>query len=39
MLDHDQGVDAAQGNGVDVQEVDREGALGLAGQELSPGRA
>jgi hypothetical protein len=39
VLDHDQGVEAAQGDGVDVQEVDSEDAVGLAGQELAPGGA
>ena len=39
VFDHDQSVDASQRDRVDVQEVHREDALGLLGQELSPGRA
>jgi hypothetical protein len=38
MLDHDQDVEAAQEDGVDVGEVDREDRVSLRGQELSPGR-
>ena len=38
VLDHDQDVEAAQEDGVDVGEVDREDRVGLRGQELSPGR-
>src|SRR3954453_15414662 len=38
VLDHDQGVDATQGDGVDVGEVDGEDRLGLRGEELVPGR-
>ena len=39
VLDHDQDVEAAQEDGVDVGEVDREDRLGLRGQELAPGRS
>jgi hypothetical protein len=39
VLDDDQGIDAPQGDGVDVEEVDSEDAVGLVGQELSPGGA
>ena len=39
MLDDDQGVEAPQQHGVHVDEVDRENAAGLRGQELLPGRA
>ena len=39
VLDHDEDVEAAQEDGVDVGEVDREDRVGLRGQELSPGRA
>ena len=39
VLDHHQDVDAAQEDGVDVGEVDREDRVGLRGEELSPGRA
>ena len=38
-LDHHQDVEAAQEDGVDVGEVDREDRVGLRGEELSPGRA
>jgi hypothetical protein len=38
VLDHDEDVEAAQEDGVDVGEVDREDRVGLRGQELSPGR-
>jgi hypothetical protein len=38
VLDHDEDVEAAQEDGVDVGEVDREDGVGLRGQELSPGR-
>ena len=38
VLDHDEDVEAAQEDGVDVGEVDREDRMGLRGQELSPGR-
>jgi hypothetical protein len=37
VLDHDQDVEAAQEDRVDVGEVDRKDGLGLGGQELSPG--
>ena len=38
VLDHDEDVEAAQEDGVDVGEVDREDGVGLRCQELSPGR-
>jgi hypothetical protein len=38
MLDHHQDVEAAQEDGVDVGEIDREDRVGLRGQELPPGR-
>ena len=37
VLDHDQHIEAAQEDGVDVGEVDGEDGLGLGGEELSPG--
>src|SRR5512142_2444672 len=39
VLDDDQGVDATQEQGVHMDEVDREDAVGLHGQELLPRRA
>ena len=39
VLDHDQDVEAAQDDGVDVGEVDREGRVSLCGEELSLGRS
>jgi hypothetical protein len=39
VLDFHQDVEAAQENGVNVSEVDREDRLGLRGQELAPGRS
>jgi hypothetical protein len=39
VLDDEEDVEAAQEDGVDVGEVDREDRVGLRGQELSPGRA
>jgi len=39
VLDHHQDVEAAQENGVNVGEVDREDRLGVRGQELAPGRS
>jgi hypothetical protein len=36
VFDHDEDVEAAQQDGVDVGEVDREDPVGLCGQELSP---
>jgi hypothetical protein len=39
VLDHDQDVEAAQEDGVDVGEVDREDRVGLRAQELAPGRS
>ena len=39
VLDHDEQVEAAEEDGVDVGEVDREDHVGLGGEELSPGRA
>jgi len=38
VLDHDEDVEAAQEDGVDVGEVDGEDSVGLRGEELSPGR-
>jgi hypothetical protein len=38
VLDHDEYVEAAEDDGVDGGEVDREDRLGLRRQELSPGR-
>ena len=38
MLDDDQGVNASQEHGVHVDEIGREDATGLCGQELLPGR-
>jgi hypothetical protein len=37
VLDHYQDVEAAQEDGVDMREVDREDRLGLHGQKLPPG--
>jgi hypothetical protein len=39
VLDHDEQVEAAEQDGVDVGEVDGEDRPGLRCQELSPGRA
>jgi hypothetical protein len=39
VLDHHEDVEAAQEDGVDVGEVDREDRVCLGGQELLPGRA
>jgi hypothetical protein len=39
MLDHDQYVEAAQQDGVDVGEIDGVDRVGLRGEELSPGRS
>jgi len=39
MLDHDEHVEAAQEDGVDVGDVDREDRVGLRGEELFPGRS
>ena len=39
VLDDDQRVDAPQEHGVHVDEIDRQDAAGLGGQELLPGRA
>ena len=39
VLDHDEDVEAAQEDGVDVGEVDREDRVGLRGEELLPGRS
>jgi hypothetical protein len=39
VLDHHQEVEAAEENGVDVGEVDREDRVSLCGEELSPGRS
>ena len=38
VLDHHEDVEAAQEDGVDVGEVDREDRVGLRGEELPPGR-
>ena len=38
VLDHHEDVEAAQEDGVDVSEIDREDRSGLRGEELSPGR-
>jgi hypothetical protein len=39
VLDHHEDVEAAQQDGVNMREVDREDRLGLRGEELPPGRA
>jgi hypothetical protein len=39
VLDHDEDVEAAQEDGVDVGEVDGEDRVGLRGEELSPCRS
>jgi hypothetical protein len=39
VLDDDQDVEAPQQHGVHVDEVDRQDAAGLRGQELFPGRS
>jgi hypothetical protein len=39
VLDHHEHIEAAQEDGVDVGEVDREDRVGLRGQELAPGRS
>ena len=39
VLDDDQGVDAPQEHGIHMDEIGREDAVGLRGQELFPGRA
>ena len=38
VLDHDEDIEAAQEDGVDVGEIYREDRMGLRGQELLPGR-
>jgi hypothetical protein len=38
VLDHDQNVEAAQEDGVDVGEVDREDRVSLGEEEPAPGR-
>ncbi len=38
VLDDDQDIEATEQHGVHVNEVDREDAVGLGGQELPPGR-
>jgi hypothetical protein len=38
VLDHDEDIEAAQEDGVDVGDIDREDRMGLRGQELPPGR-
>jgi hypothetical protein len=38
VFDHDKDVEAAQEDGVDVGEVDREDRVGLRAEELRPGR-
>lgn len=39
MFEHDQGVDAFEVDGVDVQKVDGDNVLGLGSEELPPGRS
>jgi hypothetical protein len=39
MLDHDQDVEAAQEDRIDVGNVDGEDRVGLRGEEPSPGRS
>jgi hypothetical protein len=39
VLDYHENVEAAQEDGVNTREVDREDGLGLRGEELPPGRA
>jgi hypothetical protein len=39
VLDHDDEIEQAEEDGVDVGEVDREDRVGLRGEELSPGRS
>ena len=39
VLDDDQGAEAPQQHGVHVDEIDREDAVGVRGEELLPGRA
>jgi hypothetical protein len=39
VLYHEEKVEAAQEDGVDVGEVDGEDGVGLGGEELSPGRS
>jgi hypothetical protein len=39
VLDHECRVQALQGHGVDVEEVDREETVGLGAQERTPGVA
>jgi hypothetical protein len=39
VLDHHKEVEAAEEDGVDVGEVDREDRVSLCGEELSPGRS
>jgi hypothetical protein len=39
VLDHDQDVEPAEEDGVDVGEVDGEDRVGLRGEELCPGRS
>ena len=38
VLDHDEDVEAAQEDGVDMGEIDGEDGAGLGGQKLSPRR-
>jgi len=38
VLNDDQGIEAPQQHGVHVDEIDRQNAVGLGGQELLPGR-
>jgi hypothetical protein len=38
VLDEDQGVQALEGHGVEVQEIGGDDAVGLGGEELAPGR-
>ncbi|MFB7757586.1 hypothetical protein ACFC18_49800 [Streptomyces sp. NPDC056121] len=38
VLDEDQGVQALERDGIDVEEVGGDDAVGLGGEELAPGR-
>ncbi|WP_317617331.1 hypothetical protein [Streptomyces antnestii] len=38
VLDEDQGVQALERDGIDVEEVGGDDAMGLSGEELAPGR-
>jgi hypothetical protein len=39
VLDEDQGVQAFEGHGVEVQEIGSDDAVGLGGEKLAPGRS